>query len=135
MADAKGQLVRGWLSKALRDLAAAQRLAEGPEPFFDTAVYHCQQAAEKAVKAYLTWRDRRFDKTHDVRLLMALAASLEPRLKVWLDAADRLTPYAIAFRYPGDVMEPSAEDYGDAVAAADGICRAILEVLPLTLHP
>jgi HEPN domain-containing protein len=30
---------------------------EGEEPYLDTAVYHCQQAAEKAIKAYLTYRD------------------------------------------------------------------------------
>jgi HEPN domain-containing protein len=48
--DAKLELVKNWLAKANRDLASAQRLAAGPEPFLDTASYHCQQAVEKAPK-------------------------------------------------------------------------------------
>jgi HEPN domain-containing protein len=47
--EAKHELVRSWLVKAARDLASASRLAAGPEPYLDTAIYHCQQAAEKAV--------------------------------------------------------------------------------------
>jgi HEPN domain-containing protein len=53
MDDAKCELVREWLSIAQRDLVAARRLVTGNEPLWDTAVYHCQQAAEKAVKGYL----------------------------------------------------------------------------------
>jgi len=34
----------------------------GDEPFLDTAVYHCQQAAEKALKAYLTLKDAPFQR-------------------------------------------------------------------------
>jgi HEPN domain len=39
---------------------------EGQEPYLDTAVYHCQQAAEKALKAFLTARDIAFEKTHNL---------------------------------------------------------------------
>ena len=39
-------------------------------PIFDVAVYHCQQAAEKALKAYLVFYDQRVAKTHDVGLLL-----------------------------------------------------------------
>jgi HEPN domain-containing protein len=30
------------------------------------ATFHCQQAVEKAMKAFLTWHDRIFRKTHDL---------------------------------------------------------------------
>lgn len=47
--------VRQWLLKADHDLRSARCLMSGDgEPLLDTAVYHCQQAAEKALKAYLT---------------------------------------------------------------------------------
>ena len=46
--------VRRWLTKAQHDLGSARRLMEGDEPFLDTAVYHCHQAAEKVLKAFLT---------------------------------------------------------------------------------
>lgn len=47
-----------WLGKAQRDLAAAVRLMAGDPPYADTAVYHCQQAAEKALKGFLAAHDR-----------------------------------------------------------------------------
>jgi HEPN domain-containing protein len=40
-------------------------LAADP-PLLDDPMFHCQQAAEKALKAYLTWHDRPFRRTHDL---------------------------------------------------------------------
>jgi HEPN domain-containing protein len=48
--NAKLELVRNWLIKAQRDLAAARKLATSPDPYLDVAAYHCQQAAEKVTK-------------------------------------------------------------------------------------
>ena len=66
MGDAKRDLIKAWLTKALHDLTAARTVAASAEPLFDVGAFHCQQAAEKAVKAYLVFRDRPFPKTHDV---------------------------------------------------------------------
>jgi HEPN domain-containing protein len=43
-------LLEQWLYKAEEDLGSAQHLLSGN--FYSTAVYHTQQAAEKAFKAY-----------------------------------------------------------------------------------
>ena len=48
--NAKLELVRSWLVKSQRDLGAVQKLSTGPKPYLDVAIYHCQQAAEKAIK-------------------------------------------------------------------------------------
>jgi hypothetical protein len=47
MDDALHELTRAWLVKAQHDLATARKLSLGPDPLLDTAIYHCQQAAEK----------------------------------------------------------------------------------------
>ena len=52
MDETKRRLVQSWLKKALHDLAAARSLAEPDRPILDVAIYHCQQAAEKALKGY-----------------------------------------------------------------------------------
>lgn len=59
MDSATLELVHGWLVKAQHDLAAARKLATGPDPYLDTAVYHCQQAAEKAIKGLLVVHGQR----------------------------------------------------------------------------
>ena len=53
MDDAKRELVRAWLLKARSDLDTARQVGSHPEGHLDAAIYHCQQAAEKAVKGYL----------------------------------------------------------------------------------
>jgi HEPN domain-containing protein len=77
----KIELVRAWLNKARHDLKSAQRLGAGADPLYDTAVFHCQQAAEKAVKACLVFYDQVFGKTHDLRLLIEVAARSQPALR------------------------------------------------------
>jgi len=52
MTDAKTQLVQSWLTKAQHDLASARVLSTAHPPLLDTAIYHCQQAAEKASNSH-----------------------------------------------------------------------------------
>ena len=53
-------------------------LQDGP---LDTAIYHCQKAAEKAVKGFLAFHDHRLERSHDVELLVELAAVYEASFK------------------------------------------------------
>ena len=46
-----------WLIKSRHDLRSSQRLFSDRPPLLDTAAYHCQQAAEKALKAFLALHD------------------------------------------------------------------------------
>jgi HEPN domain-containing protein len=135
MDDAVRDEVRRWLQKSRHDLASARKLAADPEPYLDTAIYHCQQAAEKAVKGWLTCYAIRFDKTHDVRDLIAQAAETDPRFTLWLEAGQMLTPYASAFRYPDEPLMPDREEFDEAFQHAGRFCQFVLSVLPPEVHP
>jgi hypothetical protein len=63
---ARAQLTRDWLAKVHEDLRAAEFLATAPTAFHYSVAFHCQQAAEKALKAYLTWHNLPFRRTHDL---------------------------------------------------------------------
>lgn len=108
---------------------------EGDRPYLDTAVYHCQQAAEKALKAFLTYHDILFNKTHDLTELVAQAASAEPAFEDWQDIASELTPYAVWFRYPADVMEPPKKEVVRALQKSEAIVTCILGLLPSEVQP
>ncbi|MCX6636945.1 MAG: HEPN domain-containing protein [Acidobacteria bacterium] len=56
---------RAWLLRGAEDLAAA---LTAPATL-RSASLHCQQAAEKSLKAFPTWHQRPFPKTHDLRVL------------------------------------------------------------------
>ena len=47
------ELVRDWLVRASRDLRSAHLLTAADDPPLDIAIYHCQRAAEKSIKAWL----------------------------------------------------------------------------------
>ncbi|TME24838.1 MAG: HEPN domain-containing protein, partial [Chloroflexi bacterium] len=87
-----------WLLRAERDLEAARRLLEPEPPLSDVAVYHAQQAAEKALKAFLTSHRRPVRKTHDLVALLAECIALDQRFSQFLGAAQTLGPYATQFR-------------------------------------
>ena len=131
--DAKRLLVRNWTRKARRDLLSAKKLARGKEPYLDTAIYHCQQLAEKAIKEWLVYNDISFEKTHDLRLLVTLAAEAEPKFNPLLDVAEQITPYATAYRYPGEALEPTEEEFRQAFTAAGDFYEFVCSLLPMEL--
>ena len=46
------ELVRNWMTRASHDPRSARLLSAADEPPLDIAIYHCQQVAEKSVKAW-----------------------------------------------------------------------------------
>jgi hypothetical protein len=46
-----------------------------------------------------------------------------------------LTLYAAAFRYPGDALDPTREQFDEALSAADSVWQFVLSVLPAEVHP
>jgi len=137
MDDAARELVRDWLTRADHDLRSARALAALADPLLDTAIYHCQQAAEKSVKAWLQGRDEPFRKTHDIAELVKQAAQSETAFRELDQAAAVLTPYASAFRYPGGAFEPmpTREEFGEALGHAQAIYDLVLSLLPKEAKP
>ena len=130
MDEVKRQEVQQWLVRSQRDLGSARRLMEGPEPYLDTAVYHCQQSAEKALKAYLAYRDTTFGKSHNLVALLSLCVPFEASFEDWYDAAAMLTPYATEFRYPGELLEPTQAEADHALDTASRLLDYVTRLLP-----
>ena len=135
MNEAKRQLVQSWLTKAQHDLASARVLAASSPPLLDTAIYHCQQAAEKAVKGFLVFHDQEFERVHDIEVLIQAAVPYKAGFSAWVDVGRLLTPYARIFRYPGDITEPSGEQFNQAMSAAEGLYNFVLSLLPEDVQP
>jgi HEPN domain-containing protein len=91
---------RAWLAKAVDDLECATLLAASGHGA--NALYHCQQAAEKALKAFLTWHDQPFRKTHNLLELGDSCAAIDPTIAATAASLHVLTDYAWKLRYPSD---------------------------------
>lgn len=137
MADVPAPEAKAWMVKAWRDLETARRAATGTPPFYDVAVYHCQQAAEKAVKAFLVHHGKVYEKTHDIEVLIDLASEVDSGFDTLADAADALTPYATRFRYPNATfaVEPQPPEYNEAEQHAQAVYDFVLGRLPKEARP
>jgi HEPN domain-containing protein len=119
-----------WLIKSQRDLGSARLLINDEEPYLDVGVYHCQQAAEKALKAYLVYQNIMFEKTHNLVLLLERCTLSESGFEQWKQTAQVLTPYATEFRYPGELVEPEREEARQALEMAAALVEFVRSVLP-----
>ena len=134
--DARIKDVHAWLSKAELDLrAAAHEISAPEEGLWGDVMFHAQQAAEKAMKAFLAWHDVPVRKTHNLEELGRQCVALDVTLGTFADQAAPLTEYAWRFRYPGESDEPVREEAEQALAVARIVYEAILTRMPPEARP
>ncbi|MGH7449520.1 MAG: HEPN domain-containing protein [Longimicrobiales bacterium] len=102
------------------DLASAERLSDA-EPLLEQALFHCQQAGEKALKCLVAHRGAAPPPSHDLLLLVSLAG-LADEAELSADAL-LLTQYAVAPRYPFPTRPYNIAELAPALAAT----RRVLE--------
>jgi HEPN domain-containing protein len=123
----RADVVWGWLRKASSDAAAVESLLKGGN--FDAACFHAQQAAEKYLKAFLTYHGRQFPFTHNLAELVELCAAVDPAFRLLASGLGRLTPYAVELRYD-EAFAPSFEVAQEARATARAARDFVLGRLP-----
>ena len=135
MQPEKAATVKGWLTKAANDLRGARIDLDAEPPLVEDALFHCQQAVEKALKAFLTAHDTLFKKTPDLDELGRAYLQIDATLKDAIQPALPLTVFAWEFRYPGDSVVPSMAEAQQSLALAKGLYTAIFQRLPPPCHP
>ena len=120
--------VASWLAKADEDLGAAEVLLSCGKPLHATVCFHCQQAAEKALKALVVALERRPPRTHDLAALVQVAASV-PLGVVVTDATVLLNDFGVIPRYPS-ADPPGRAQAEKALAAARAVYDAVVAALP-----
>lgn len=126
---------REWLAKVSLDLRGARIDLEAAPPLVEDALFHCQQAIEKSLKALLVWNDTPFRKTHSLEELGRVCTSLHGALNDLVDEAVPLTEYAWAFRYPGAPPTPERHEAEHALDVAERVVRAVVGLLPRSAVP
>ena len=96
-----------WLSFAEADLGVAEHLNKTyhPKPL-EIICFHCQQAAEKAVKSIIVFNGSQggIPKKHDLFLLLNQIKNMVSIEEKYYDYADILAPYGVAMRYPNELF-------------------------------
>ena len=93
--------VAEWLRFVKMDQNTACHLFESmhPQPL-EIICFHCQQAAEKAIKALFILKEIEVIKIHDLAILLHKIEAFFSVPVAVKNAGDDLTPFAATFRYP-----------------------------------
>lgn len=122
-----------WIASAERDRQTVQILLSAPRQPYEIVAYHCQQCAEKYLKAVFVQLDRKPPFIHD---LLQLSRGIERHcpeiVRVSVDC-ERLTPFGTVTRYPGSVMEPGADHMPRVTLWMENIRAAVRSCLNFEL--
>ena len=120
---------REWVRCAEEDFDVALILfrRRTKRPTANAIGFHCQQCAEKYLKARLEEAGSAIPKVHDLVLLLQHVLPLEPLWVSYAPMLRGLNDYAVKFRYPGNIATRAA-----ARAALKG-CRSMRAEVRLSL--
>jgi HEPN domain-containing protein len=123
-------ITREWLDKAEGDFAIAVREVEVKlNPNYDAVCFHCQQCAEKYLKALLQESNTYFGKTHNLSALLDLLLNVDPALDSLRADLQALTQFAVSYRYPGDSADEA--EAREAVAKCMNVRDTVRNTLGL----
>lgn len=130
--DQVSKTVKDWFANANEDLRGAQALHQlEPEKYLRIVPYLSQQATEKSIKGYLSYKKIKFTQTHDIGKLATFVLDVNPELSDLLKEASHLSIYAVGFRYP-DAMkrEPTLDDSELAIRVAKKVYSTLSSLIP-----
>lgn len=128
--SADTELARQWLAKAQNDLLNADNNLNAEQVPLDTVCFHCQQAAEKMLKAFLVGNGHPYPFTHDLLLLLQHVLPIHANVESLRDGLSLLMPYAVEIRYPDDAFAPTEGDAWEARQAAAEVLAWLRAALP-----
>jgi len=131
MNDETKHAVREWIRKAENDLLTITNNMRAPagEIPYDTCCFHAQQAAEKYLKAYLTFHGRETPFSHNLAGLARGCLDIDPSFADWIERAEELTPFGVAARYPDEGIWPTLDETQAAWNTARELKKHILGLL------
>jgi HEPN domain-containing protein len=112
--------VKEWIQIADDDFYSAQVLSEADRKPYEIICYHCAQAIEKYLKAYLSYNDIIPQKTHNLLFLHELCIEKENNFEIIRTECSLLNRFTNEIRYPHR-MEIKEEDVDYSLKAVERI--------------
>ena len=126
--------VKNWIDKAEHDLGTAIITYKHIPEYFDTITFHCQQAVEKYLKAFLIFHSMNFRYTHDSVYLLDLIDEKYEGFKKFYDVIAELQGYAVEVRYPNETIFLSDEKVKNSISTAKLIREIVLEKVDIRVE-
>jgi HEPN domain-containing protein len=106
-----------WFYKANSDLESAKVLSQNN--LLDTALYHTQQSAEKALKGYLAFRNQPIQRIHNLNVLLSNCMDLDNSFSELSLQTRYLNGFDTKFRYPDEELTPEITEVQMAINYAE----------------
>lgn len=100
--------IKQWLFKANEDLLVVNKLTEFEIVATSSVCFHCQQAVEKFLKAFLIANGVDIKKTHNIEYLLSECSDIDKDF-VKIDPKE-LSDFGVDARYPGDMYIPDERE-------------------------
>lgn len=113
--------IRQWIIKGDHDLGTAKITYMHIPEYLDTVTFHCQQAVEKYLKAYLIFQSTVFRFSHDLIYLLDLITQKDSDFESYYDSISELQGYATEVRYPNETIFLSSEKVETGIKTARNV--------------
>ncbi len=100
--------IKQWMTKANEDLLVVEKLTEFEVIANASVCFHCQQAVEKYLKAFLIANEVEIKRTHNIEYLLAECSDIDRDFTL-IDPKE-LSDFGVDARYPGDMYVPSTDE-------------------------
>jgi HEPN domain-containing protein len=121
--------VNKWIQYAMADYTAALNMVRLHKPIpIEIVCYHCQQAAEKLLKAYIIAKNDTLVKTHDLVVLLSQCRQYSTDFDSHAKSCMALTTFASHSRYPSNI-EITEQQMRQAVKDVEGIISFMTPLL------
>jgi len=125
--------IKQWIVKGDHDLGTAKVTYLHIPEYLDTVTFHCQQAVEKYLKAYLIYQNVSFKFTHDLIYLLDLITQKDTDFESHYDSVSELQGYAVEIRYPNESIYLSNEKVETAILIAKTIRDIVTQKMRITI--
>ena len=119
-------IVQEWIDLANSDISTARFIMQMRPLPLEIIGFHCQQAMEKLLKAYLVLHDSEPERTHELPALLKRCMAIDPDFVKLSDACSDLTDYSVKTRYPYRIALDESK-IARALAQAESSCAYILQ--------
>jgi HEPN domain-containing protein len=123
-----------WIIKGDHDLGTAKLTFSHIPEYLDTVTFHCQQATEKYLKAYLIFYSIPFKYSHDLVYILDLICQKDSEFNIYYDLVSEIQGYAIEVRYPNETIFLTSEQVEKTIMIAKKIREFICGKLHITIE-
>ena len=125
--------IEQWIIKGDHDLGTAKVTYLHIPEYLDTVTFHCQQAVEKYLKAYLIFQSAAFKSSHDLVYLLDLITLKDADFENYYDDVSELQGYAVEIRYPNETIYLSNEKVEKALMIAKNVRNSVVQKMNIVI--